>query len=758
MGKANYIQTSFNAGEWSSKMSGLIDHNRRKDAVGEMLNMFPLRQGPAMRRSGSVFAKEVRYSNKTTILIPFQYSIEQAYMLEFGDQYIRFYRNNGAILEATKSITSVTNANPAVVTSAAHGYNNGDEVYISSAAGMTELNGRYYTVANKTANTFELSGINSTSYGVYSGSGLVARTYQISTPYLEADLEEIQFTQSKDTLYLCHNDYDPRTLTRSAHTSWTLSTITFVDGPYLGNNTSGDSVVPDATGISLTPSATTGTGITITASGGMFLSTDVGRLVRIKHSSTWGYARITAYTSATQVTADVVNNFGATTASFDWRLSVYSSANGYPRNVTFFQDRLCFAAGSAYYSRIDMSAVGNYYNFQPSDTSGTIADDDAIAISLNANDSHTISWMGSDEKGMPVGTQAGEWIIRPSQQGGAITPDNIQATQPTNNGCSSIRPVRAGNGTIFVQRSLRNLHMFGYSIDTDGFKTPDLNLFSDHITYSGIRDITYQRKPNSILHCVLNNGKMATMTFDQDQAVTAWALTILGGVSDSSDTHAKIECNATIPSADLSRDEVWVIVKRYINGQTKRYIEYFAKDFEDNDDQASACYVDCSLSYSGSAVSSISGLDHLEGETVSVLANGAKHIDCVVTDGSITLTGSYTDVVIGLPYEWRLETLPPEAGASLGVAQGQTKRITKMTIRFVNSLGVEYGVEDTALDTISFRQTSDSLSTAVPLYTGDKLVDVPAGYTTDSKLLLTGSDPFPVMIAAIMPEIIVRDR
>ena len=289
MARVHPFQTNFTSGEISPKLFGQVDFKKYNNAVETMENMTVFPQGGSERRYGSRFVCEVKNSANVTRLVPFEFNIEQSYILEFGNLYIRFYKDNGQITEATKTITGITKANPAVVTAASHGYSNGDHVWINDVGGMTEVNSRRYTVANKTTNTFELSGVNSSSYTTYTSGGTAAKVYEITTEYTSSQLAELQFAQSADVMYIVHPSHEPTKLTRTGHTNWSITDVDFEKGPYLDKNT---------TTTTLNPSAhTVGTGRTVVASsttgvngGDGFQSTDVGRLLRFRS----GHAKITA--------------------------------------------------------------------------------------------------------------------------------------------------------------------------------------------------------------------------------------------------------------------------------------------------------------------------------------------------------------------------------------------------------------------------------------------------------------------------------
>ena len=289
--RASPAFANWTAGELSARLEGRTDLERYFHGARSLENFIVHPHGGVSRRPGTTFVAPVKDSAAKTRLLPFEFNVTQTYIIEFGNLYLRFYKDGGVILEAAKTISAATKANPCVVTANSHGFSDGDEVEISGVVGMTELNNRRFTVANKTTNTFELSGINSTDYTTYSSAGTASRVYTVTTTYTTAQIPDLKFAQSADILYICHNDHEPAKLTRTGHTAWTLNDISFVNGPYLDQNT---------TTTTLTANGRSGS-VTITASADVFVSTDVGRLVKMYN----GYAKITAYSSATSVTATV---------------------------------------------------------------------------------------------------------------------------------------------------------------------------------------------------------------------------------------------------------------------------------------------------------------------------------------------------------------------------------------------------------------------------------------------------------------------
>jgi hypothetical protein len=753
--KVSPLQSKFTGGEFSPLMYGRVDLERYREALATCENFIPVLQGGLTRRPGSIYVAEVKDSSKSTRLVEFEFSTTQAYILEFGENYIRFYKDYGQILSGT--------------------------------------------------------------------------AYEVVTTYAEADLFQLKFTQSADVLYITHPSYPPKKLTRTGHTAWTLTTIDFLDGPYLPIN---------STSTTITPSGTSGS-VTLTASAALFASTDVGRLIRIKHTN-WAWLKVTAYTDTTHVTATVMGSAPTVASSSAlWRLGLWSATTGYPAACCFHEDRLCFIGSTASPQRIDGSKSGDYENMAPTAFDGVVADDNAISFGLNANDVNVGRWITSEEKGLLAGTVAGEWVVKPSSAGEALSPTNVSAKQVTFYGSADITPVQAGKSTLFVTRTGRKIREMTYFFDVDGFRCPDLSQTSEHITGTGITQVAYQKEPQSILWAVRADGQLLGMTYERslDSLEVGWHRHILGGESDAAGTAAKVESVAVIPSPDGTREDVWLIVRRRINGSTKRFIEYLSPLFEDTVEQEDAFFVDCGLTYDSPVtvtgitkanpavvtaashgfsngdtvrfdevlgmdevngltfvvanktantfelqrpsgtnynstsntayvsggevrklVSTISGLDHLEGQEVAILGDGAVQPAKTVASGAITLATRAAVVHVGLNYESRAQLLRIENGATDGTALGKTRRIHRVGFLLHRSLGLSIGTDFDTLKSIPFRTGRDDMSAAVPLFSGVLAEPIPAGYDFENQVAWEQNQPLPCTVLAVMPQMKTEDR
>ena len=784
MPNASPIQNNFNSGEFSGLMAARVDFERYKTALKVCKNQLAFLQGGITRRPGTYFCDEVKDSTKATRTVAFKYSTVSAFALEFGDLYIRFKKNRAPIYDLTMTITGITQANPAVLTYTGTDPSNGDHVDISGVVGMTEVNTRRFKVANVDAgaNTFELqtvdgTNVNATGYTAYSSAGSAKRVYTLTTTYLEADLFQLKFKQSADVLYIWHPDYPERKLSRVSDSSWTIADTAFLDGPYMAENTTSTTLTPSAfapgAGVTLTASSVTG----INNNTG-FQTTDIGRLIRMLHGANWGYVIITGRTSTTVVTVTVINSLGGLDPKAIWRLGLYSDTTGYPACGTFYGDRLYRGGCPEIPERLDGSKVGDYDNMAPSGVDKTVTDDSAVSRRLNSDDVQTIRWMNGLAGGIAVGTFEGEWLVSPSANGEAITPTNIEAKQSTGWGSDDIQAVRAGSSMIYAEAGGRRVREMNYIYYDNVLQSVDMTVLAEHVTKgnydpaspddgastvasSGIVELAYQKKKIPTVWAPRKDGALLSQCYSREDKVSGWQRHILGGWSNAAKTvHALVESCCVIPSSDASYDELWLVVKRYINGRTVRYNEFLTDIWEQGNAQEDAFFVDCGLTYDGAATTTVTGLSHLAGETVQVLVDGATHPNVTVSaTGSITLQRASSVVHVGYTYDSDGQCLRFDSGSATGTSQGKLQRSHRVIFRLYDSLGLQVGRSFDSLTELNFRNAADPMDEAVPLFTGDKDDFVWDGdYTTENYVCWRWSDPLPGTILAVMPHLNTQDR
>jgi hypothetical protein len=823
MPRANPIQTNFTGGELSPYLTSRVDTAKYQNGAETIENAIVVATGGAKKRPGSKFVWYSRVNSDKSRLIPFSFNAEQNYLLELSASRIRFYTNGGIVTQTAQNITGISATNPAVVTyDGSDTYANGDRVAITGVVGMTQVNNREFTVANVNAgaNTFELSGVDASAYTAWSSGGTVAEILEVTTTYTAAECLELSVTQSADTLFIAHPAHPLAKLVRNSATSWTLSDVDILRGPWRSLNT-------DET-VTIKANDVTGT-ITLEASSSLFASTHVGALwklytptrtngesefgsndnlnvgeywsyngsvfeitasngppgaddvtppthkqgtVRLYNSGAttnyadvkfihqgYGIVEITAFTSATEVTATVYAGFGyeelplqladsamsgglASNARYSeptkfWQEGAWSENRGYPEYVTFFEQRLMASKGQTVFG----SVSGNFSDFEEG-----VEDDQAFNYTLASEQVDVIRWINPGKQ-LLIGTTSGEYVMGASSLGEAVTPKNIKISRETTFGSSPADPVRVGNAVLFMQRrgdpdnAGRKMREMAYSFEIDGYVSSDMTIFAPHITGTGVTYLAYQADPDNLIWGVREDGQLCTLTYERAQEVTAWHRHILGGYGDVSNGDAVVEQVATLPGTD--GDEVWFKVKRYIDGGTVRYIEKLSY-FDDETAKEDGIFTDCAITYSGASASVITGLWHLRSQTVKYLSNGTIGSGTVSATGSLTLSAATTKVHIGFGYTMKLKTMDVEAGAAAGTAQGRQKRISTATLRLYRSQGGVAGVEGST-DSIAYDDTT--------LFTGDKPVSMRSGWDAKAHVYIENSDPVPFTVLAIMPEI-----
>ncbi len=745
MGKFTPILNSFTKGQLSKWLKGRSDLEAFYQGAETMRGVLSRPYGGFLLTPGTEFIYETKTSAKESRLIPFIFSVSQAYAIEMGELYFRFYVDGGILESAGTPV-------------------------------------------------------------------------EVVSPYDDTEVDDIHFAQSQDVLYLAHSSYTPRKLSRTAPTSWSLDTEAFIGGPFLEDNT---------TAVTINPSGTTGA-ITLTASSATFNADHVGALWKVAGvvSGVQGHVRITAFTSSTLVSATVITTLSATGATTAWAEGAWSDYRGWPSRVVFHEGRIWYAATDAEPQKVWGSQPFIYNDFTPGSD-----DDSAVERELPTRQLNKIQWLSSENL-LIVGTTGGEFTIGSGSSAEAITPANIVAKNRTVWGSESVQPARIGNRTYYVQREGRKVREFYYDFQIDNYQSNNTTLFSEDITSDKIVQISLQQNEDNILWCVLDDGRLATLTREVEQSVTGWTY---------QETDGLYESVCAIPRYGQYYDDVYVIVKRTINGSTKRYVELF-REPRSFSDQRRLWYVHCGLRYDGfqntedesatltlSATSgtsvtatssvawftaanigdriqevdadgnivgegiitaytsttvvtievtdtfsstsisagswarsthSISGLSHLEAGSVSIVADGAVLANETVSAGAITLDNDYFIITVGLydeDYGGYVKLFPLEGGATMGTSQGKSKRINNIIIRFIDSGGVivSNGEEDQQL---FFIQPGTELGDAPALYTGDKTTAFRDFNNPNAQIIIKQPVPLPMNIIAIMPEVVTYEK
>jgi hypothetical protein len=661
-GRARILQNSFTSGELSRRLSGRTDIANYAAGAELIENWIVLPQGGLKTRPGTRFIAEVKEADllKKIRLIPFQFNDAQAYVVEFGHNYFRFYTNT-ARLESP----------PGTPVETAH-------------------------------------------------------------TYTTAELFDVQYDQSADVMWLAHRGHKPATLSRTSATVFTRADY-----------------VP---------------------------------------------------------TADP-----------------FTAANLRPRAVALWRSRLWWGGTDAGPNEFWATVVDDFNDLSP----GTGEDNEAINGVIAGGRINVIRSMAGLDKQLFVGTYGSEMFIR-GDSSGKVAPATVNITPATSHGVSSLIPVKAAGYLLFLQRSQRKLRQLTYDFNSDAFIAPDLLLMAEQIAEEQFLDVTYTEEPDPIVWAISASGELAGATFLPTHKILGWHRHTTTGVYTTDGeiaANGMFESVAVIPHPDGDRDQVWVVVRRTINGTERRFIEVF----EDGEGYYGQYTLDCALHYedtsvrfatlsavSGTgvtftmdagqgeftaadvgkqiwhgdgmshgallitgftssdvvtgdvvvefdstrldfdqeegvegdvtfrlAVLTLTGLDHLNGQTVAIIADGATHPTRVVSGGEITLDQHTAQAEVGLPYTPRLVTLRPEvAGAS--TIQGLTVTRSNLKVRVLDT--VTLTVNDQVLPE---RSTEDDMDIVVPLFEGDLDVDV-LGWEDFAKVTITQDTNQPSTILALV--------
>jgi hypothetical protein len=927
---SSIIQRSFASGELDPALHSRVDQARYATGLKTLRNAYVRKNGGADSRPGTIYIAEGKSRTKKHRHIPFQVSTSVKYQIVLGEGYIRFIKNDALITDSTKNITAITQANPGVFTSVAHGFSNGQELAIAGVLGMVQLNNQNFFVANVTANTYELTyrdgtPVDTTAFGAYISGGTASRIYEISTPYLEADLPFIHYSQSADVMNITHQSYPPAELRRVSDASWTYFYNGFqpslsLINPWGGTATAGAvpiiyaiTAISSVNGEETLPIIHDFKSITsITQAFPAVVTTSAvhghidNEIVRMNIPSVagmteldnrWFFIRVLSTTTFalvgedsttyTAYTAGGFANFGsqgalaavptvAAPAVLTWgdatgvlQYNIYKSQSGgvfgligiasgvsfkdegfepnssiifpfavnpfrtagnYPAISTYVQQRLFFANTINKPEDVWASAIGNYSNFN----SQSSDNDQSLQFRLageEVNPVRHIFNMGS----LTMLSDVAEWICS-GDQDGTLTPSNINPKQQSGNGASYLKPVIIDFSAVYIQEPGEVVRDF--RADLQG---GDLSAFSHHLYKNKkVVSMAYQKTPNSILWMAMDDGSLVSLTYIREQQIIGFARHDFDGgfVEDVS------------AYRNSNEYEVFVTVRRTIDGQTRRYIErFFTRRIVDIIDNI---FMDSALSYDGrntgsttmtlsggttwgtnetltltssaaffaaadvgkeihfynddgvlllrfkinaftsstvvtgkanyvvpvalrttatlewaKAVNQVSGLWHLEGETLSVVGDrtviaspnntATNYETCVVTDGVIDLGGFFAVVHAGLPFIVDIVTLPVDS-AQGETLQNKNKLNGKVTGRFEDTAGVYIGTrEPTGADLLANLfdakiREDENYDSPNNLINGLVEFNVDSTWDKTGQVFIRQVDPLPISLVSVVSE------
>lgn len=723
MVNASVGQFSFSSGELSRNMRGRFDLPQYASGGERVENFITQTQGVAKFRAGFRFVTPTK-DNDVAALYPFSFNDEQSYVLEFSDQIIRFFTDEGILTESALTITGITNANPAVVTVVGHGYTNGDSNIISTVEGMTEINGLTYEIANTTANTFELVGIDSTSFGTYTTGGLSQKIVEVVSPYLEADLFLIQATQNADTMYIAHRDHQPRKLTRTSPTVWTLtlhaptgisftvnnrpSAVTFYEQRlyYAGTNNDPQklfgSVSGDFEDFTIGTAADDGLAYTIG-------SNDVNLI------------RFLTATSRQMIVGTNGGTFIVRGGQGDEPITPTSISVKPGDGIGCENQRPILKNNRIIFTQIGQRILRSFEYSIDSDSYLSL-DRNLISEDITLGGIKQLAYQEGRPEIIWCAKDNGELIgvtFKPEEQ---VTGWHRHNSREGDKFISVATLPRSGKFDqlwCVVSRVINGVtkHYVEFMEDF-----PDFPLFADFFTGKDNKTTDTTKFRNRLLEVQKEYVHAdSVLTYDGTDFGTAASATLTPGATTGD--AVTFTASAAVFTASMVGRELW---RKSVTGDEigRAKIVTFnsttSVDADINVDFDSTTAIPAGEWYL--TTNSLSGLDHLDTESVKVVTDGAIHPDKTVTSNSVTLDYQASVVHIGLGYIGVLRSMNIEVGGVNGPSQTKFKNIYRVGFKFVETLGTSYGTNIYNPEQILFRSTNSFLNSPPELFTGEKLV------------------------------------
>lgn len=740
MAKTRPLWTNFSKGELSPLLEAANDLAAYFEGGSTIENFRLLRQGGITRRAGTRMIAEARYSNKDAILVPFEFSVDDTYILELGDGYFRVYKNKAQVLSGGVPLT-VTAPYAEADVRTVHYTQSADVLFCFHGSYQQRKIGRVsdtnWTVRPQAANpppsyekdTDISGGVATLTLGAISGTGVIVTASASS--FLPAD-DGRQIISGAGRAII------------TTYTSATQVTVDILDEfSSVGPIPSGEWFVRLSPQTTLDPTkrAPVGSTVTCVAGANAFRTEDVGKYIVIYG----GLIKITSRTSATTVVGTILsimsetadaNPAAAPAGAWTLEEASWSDELGWPRTGEFYQGRLYQAGTVSLPTAIWGSASDDYDNYAYG-----VVFDAAVEYIMASRKLNRIEWL-ADNDSLMVGTSGSEHRATGSgNDNSLIGGDTLPLVRRVSSqGSMSVQPVVSNKQVVFADRSKRKLYSLQWELNQDGFDSDELTLMAEHITESGIRlgPMAFQQRLDPRLHVVREDGQLITMTFFLKERVIGFTRYVTDGTFESV---------AVVPNASGGNDQVWVLVKRTINGVVKRFVEMLEDDHEDISTRAwSSLQTDCATVYSGAATLNIPAA-HLEGETVDVIADGEYIGQKVVAGGVVTLDETASEVEVGLHYGSTATTMRPAVkGENL---EGIPRSWDKLSVRVHRTKG---GI----INGKPMLYAPGTLGVNA-LFTGDVKV-TGQGWDTDGRVTIAQDQPYPMTILALYGSLSFGDK
>lgn len=779
MSRVKSLLRSFAAGEVSPLLHGRVDLVPYQTGLSLCENFVTLPQGPAKFRPGFRFAQ---YGVADTArLIPFVYSDDQAYFVEFSEAgYLRIHTVDGTLLDDTGdiAITSISNDNPGLIGLPAGDAADGDDVYLD-VTGMPEVDGRWYRLDFVSTDTvtdlFKLTtptlpaGVDTTDYGIFS-AGTASIPLMISHPYAAADLPLLRYAQSADVLTVVSGEDPVYVLERTGPNTWAFTVDSF--GPECAAPTSltatpggGAAGTPSTHYYVVTAVVTDGSANAESlAYGPANASQDLtvaGQYIDLNSGSPAAGTRHNYYKALNGLYGFIGQGGGTfrdNNITPDLSISPpeygedFNAAGDYPRTVSYHQQRKAFAGTVNKPQTIWMTRTGTEVDMTYTVPS---RDDNALAFGIASREVQTIQHL-VPLRDLLVLTSGGLWKVV-AQNSDTLTPSSVSAELASYAGASYVQPTVAESAVLYAFARGGRVGEIRYSDAAADYAVSDVCLLAPHLFdgYS-IVDMALMETPTRILWVLRSDGTLLSMTYQPEHKVLAWHRHDVGGAVRS------ICVIPNVTDAALSEDVLVAYVDRR-NGATEyQTIELLSgfgdypvehkADYWDAEDsnlaQSQAIHVDSALVYEGAPADVIIGLHHLEGREVSIVADGAVHPPLTVANGQITLEAESERVVIGLPYTGRLTTLPLSVEGAEADGQGVTKSVSRAYLRFWQSSGVFVGPDFQNMDELKAR-TDEAYGVAPAWKTGEYEIVISPLWSREGSICVEQRDPMPLVLLSM---------
>jgi hypothetical protein len=764
------IQRSFTAGELAPSLQSRADLAKYSTGLHICENMFVRAQGGVYSRPGLRFVGALDDLDRVGRLIPFSFNTEQTYVLVFEHLKVRVIKDGGFVLDGggpliyelatpyteeqlprlgftqnadvmtivhpehdpanldrladdnwalvtinyastvpapeftagaeTRAIQSISNGTTARVQCNSHGFSNGNLIEILDVVGMTEVNGRFFTIVVVDANHFDLVGEDSSSHSVYAGGGNALKQ------------------KGASTIGSGFGSFD--------------KTYTYVV-----------TAVDDAGTESLGSTAISITAKSLSVTGGVRLVWTVvagASYYRIYKDPSVGTGVYGWIGDSNSNTFDDYNVAPITSDAPPEDRQPFNGAGNKPSAVTYYQQRQVFSNTNNEPQATYTTQVNNYSSLR---TSIPARDDDAVTFTIAAQQVNEIRHLLPLDSLLLL-TSGAEWILTDGRDK-VLTPSTVGVRIQSYNGCSIVPPVVVNSTALFLQEKGARLRDIGYQFSTDNYTGNDLSLMAEHM-FEGfqILAMTYAAEPYSIVWCVRDDGVLLGLTYQREHQVWGWHRHTTKGAFES-----------IVSISEDDRDAVYVIVRREVGGATVRYVERLEKRESTN---AEDCfYVDSGLTYNGAPATIISGLDHLEGELVTILADGYTLPDQLVVSGAITLEREASKVHVGLRYTPVIETLDIDTPTPAQTVKAQSASVSKVTIEVEGSRGGFIGPRQDdgsypLMSEIKPRFESDNYD-PIALKTYKQEVFLQPQWAKGGGLRIEQRAPLPLAILSVIPQV-----